>query len=210
MIQTILRDDSTMCVLLHAHRVNSIECDKNRIMTTHIRDSSPTSIMQLPECCLTCKNADLRDSHEYTSTFMVLCTGKRENGEPIAEAGPHLARDKCRKDYQPADPRQLLGGIQDRLKFYHEKFEYAIDATRAIVEGKPFFIDRQEIVNVPEYLVCEIKNIEQGIRKAVHQLGFLADFLSSAQDRTHSPSSAEAELSDLPSESIRQRLFGSP
>lgn len=166
--------------------------------------------MQLPECCLTCENADLRDSHEYAGTFMVLCAGKREDGSPIAEAGPHIAHDKCRKDYQPADPSQLLGGIQDRLKYYHEKFEYAIDATKAIIEDKPFIIDNQEIVNVPEYLVCEIEDIEQGIRKAVHQLGFLVDFLSSAQDRTHSPSSSEVELSDLPSGSIRQRLFGSP
>jgi len=166
--------------------------------------------MQLPECCLTCKNADLRDSHEYTSTFMVICVGEREDSSPIAEAGPHFARDRCLKYYIPADPKQLLGGIQDRLKFYHDKFKYAIDATRAIVEGRPFFTGGQEITNVPEYLVCEIETIEQGIRKAVHQLGFLADFLSSAQDRTHSPSSAEAEQSDSPFGSIRQRLFGSP
>lgn len=141
---------------------------------------------------------------------MVLCTGKREDGSPISEAGPHLARDRCTKYYIATDPQRLLGGIQDRLKFYHEKFEYAIDATKAIVEGKPFFTGGQEIVNVPEYLVCEIEDIEQGIRKAVHQLGFLADFLSSAQDRTHSPSSSEAELADSLLKSEGPHLFGDP
>lgn len=160
----------------------------------------------IKKCCLTCKHANRRQLYPYAASFQVMC----ECPENPEQNFVHMARDFCHdKFYSSIGLGDLLNDLKENLEYHQEKFDYAIDATEAVIEGKSFSVDGQQVVNISEYTLAELEDIKNGIGRSVGLLQFfLAECLSPSQDQPSAPKHSKTEETDslFPLGRLRSRL----
>lgn len=141
--------------------------------------------IEIKKCCLTCRSANRKNLHPYAASFQVMCE------HPTSPEGNkvHLARDFCYdKYYSPISFQDLLKDLKLILEIHYDKFDYAIEAIEALIEGKPYSTGGHKIENIPEYTLAELEDIKNGFGRS---LGLLQFFLAECLPAQHPSSGSE-------------------
>lgn len=97
----------------------------------------------------------------------------------------HIARDFCGdKHYLAISLQDLFKDLKEILEYNNEKFDYAIEATEAMIEGKPFVTGGQKIENIPEYTLAELGDIKNGFGRSLGLLQFFLGECLLTQDQS--------------------------
>lgn len=149
--------------------------------------------IEIKKCCLTCEHANRKNLHPYAASFQVMC----ECPGSSEETQVHLARDFCYdKYYSPISLQDLFSDLKEILQENHEKFDYAIEATEAMIEGKPFRTAGMHIENIPDYTLAELEDIKNGFGRSLGLLQFfLAECLTSTQHQSSGSEPSESQES---------------
>lgn len=119
-----------------------------------------------------------------------------------------MARDFCHDKYYSAISLQdLFKDLKEILEFNHEKFDYAIEATEANIEGAPFFVDGEPIESTAEYVLAELKDIKNGFGRSLGLLRFFLEECLLTPDQSSEPKPSGSQGSGSRSPLTHQRYL---